>query len=316
MSWCPKCKMEYREGIKVCADCGTELVDELLDTQDTKAELVRLDTEEHAKKLIDFLTYSNVLNASYVYDEKDISYIVYVEPEDLKEAKKLFNAFYIAETQDEVPHTETIQEADETTDSTTTEDDSLEEMIEESIDDYELDTESDTSEEDDSSVSDTTTKPSKKSNSVYVKKEDQYRDLKSTGLIFIGLGVVGLTVILLNVVGVFSFYDSVFAWAIMGILFAAFIIIGISTLVHSKKVKGQILEETALTDAINGWLEKNMTEDVLKTVVVDTEADEINYFKKTEYIKHGILEAFDKDLDDSYVDYIVDEFYNSHFIEE
>ena len=27
--WCPKCKNEYREGITVCADCGSELVESL-----------------------------------------------------------------------------------------------------------------------------------------------------------------------------------------------------------------------------------------------------------------------------------------------
>ena len=29
MSWCPKCRTEYREGFTHCADCGAELVDEL-----------------------------------------------------------------------------------------------------------------------------------------------------------------------------------------------------------------------------------------------------------------------------------------------
>lgn len=28
MPWCPKCKTEYREGFRVCADCGSELVAE------------------------------------------------------------------------------------------------------------------------------------------------------------------------------------------------------------------------------------------------------------------------------------------------
>ena len=29
MPWCPKCETEYREGITVCADCGSDLVDDL-----------------------------------------------------------------------------------------------------------------------------------------------------------------------------------------------------------------------------------------------------------------------------------------------
>ena len=29
MPWCPKCKSEYREGIKECADCKIPLMDEL-----------------------------------------------------------------------------------------------------------------------------------------------------------------------------------------------------------------------------------------------------------------------------------------------
>lgn len=28
MPWCPKCKSEYREGFSICADCGSELVDQ------------------------------------------------------------------------------------------------------------------------------------------------------------------------------------------------------------------------------------------------------------------------------------------------
>ena len=35
--WCPKCKHEYREGVTVCADCGSELVDSLPEEPEAEA---------------------------------------------------------------------------------------------------------------------------------------------------------------------------------------------------------------------------------------------------------------------------------------
>lgn len=39
MPWCPLCKNEYREGIKLCAECQVELVDHLEDEKEQNAEL-------------------------------------------------------------------------------------------------------------------------------------------------------------------------------------------------------------------------------------------------------------------------------------
>ncbi|MBQ8598452.1 MAG: hypothetical protein IJ409_11755 [Lachnospiraceae bacterium] len=38
MAWCPKCKCEYVEGIKVCADCGCDLVQSLEEANGVQGE--------------------------------------------------------------------------------------------------------------------------------------------------------------------------------------------------------------------------------------------------------------------------------------
>ncbi len=48
MPWCPKCKNEYYEGIKVCADCGTELVDSL---EEWEAERRKEEEAQRAEQL-------------------------------------------------------------------------------------------------------------------------------------------------------------------------------------------------------------------------------------------------------------------------
>lgn len=295
MPWCPKCNMEYREGIKECVDCGTELVDDATENQAQESELVRLETEEYALKLIEFLRYSKIDQVSYSYDEKDQAYVVTVNENTLKEAKKLFQAFYTAETEAE-------EAAKDNTKSN-----SSENYEDKDSDDEELSYESN---KDNNKMNDLR---SASKSSVYVKKADQFKDLRSTGYIFLVVGIGGLIVLLLNILGIFSFYQGYFAWTVMGVLFTIFLIVGFGTLRHSKQVQGQIAEEETLTNTINSWLEKSITQEVLDSVIDPNEAVEINYFKQTEYIKKGILDEFDKDLDDSYVDLLVEEFYNSHF---
>ncbi|HAU88511.1 MAG TPA: hypothetical protein DCW90_24475, partial [Lachnospiraceae bacterium] len=67
MSWCPKCKQEFQDGITVCPTCDETLVDKL----DTTVVMKEIDffSEEEVTKFISFLTYSNIHDTSWEKDE-------------------------------------------------------------------------------------------------------------------------------------------------------------------------------------------------------------------------------------------------------
>lgn len=56
MPWCPKCKNEYKEGIKVCADCGVELLSD--ETEDYKP--LTFGSKEEISDLEDYLRYNGI----------------------------------------------------------------------------------------------------------------------------------------------------------------------------------------------------------------------------------------------------------------
>ena len=52
MPWCPICKNEYREGIRLCAECQVELVDHLEDEEERDDEIARQEKIAHLHAMI------------------------------------------------------------------------------------------------------------------------------------------------------------------------------------------------------------------------------------------------------------------------
>ncbi len=90
MPWCPKCKNEYRQGIKMCADCHVELVEkeELI----SQAVLCAGESED-MYSLKEYLEYNKFKNVNVRLDEKKDIYELCVNEKDLNSAKTLARVF-------------------------------------------------------------------------------------------------------------------------------------------------------------------------------------------------------------------------------
>jgi hypothetical protein len=109
MPWCPECKIEYRKGFDVCADCGSALTDERpsqsAPEQSGKAEdwehLVYLYNEMEADIVTGLLetegipvvkTYKGMGILHKVYTGRATGVDLFVPREKLLQAKKLLEA--------------------------------------------------------------------------------------------------------------------------------------------------------------------------------------------------------------------------------
>lgn len=111
MSFCPNCTYEYKEGIKVCPDCGTTLVEELVDQELVEPEWVVVytsDQEYDAKMMKDALE-SAEINAT-ILSQKDSNFPatgdltvikVLVKSEDADAAFNLVDEFKKSEPEEE-----------------------------------------------------------------------------------------------------------------------------------------------------------------------------------------------------------------------
>ncbi len=89
MPWCPKCKNEYKEGVLVCTDCGTELVEK----ENSGLIPVLFGKEEEMTLLKDFLVYSKIDSACIRESDEEGFFELLVDEAEEKTAKKLAMMF-------------------------------------------------------------------------------------------------------------------------------------------------------------------------------------------------------------------------------
>lgn len=388
MPWCPKCKNEYREGIKTCADCGTELVDKL-DKEDASeyTRLTYIKEEELAKKFVAYMEYSK-MPAKYEYSEEINEYCILVRKKDKKKAIVEFQAFskveaerVLAQVQNAANAKEegcielTSSDDDEEKSIFDTGEDLFEDVYPDSgskkasdagempdgddmVSDFEdiseeeyMDLTADEGDEESDSASDkkaglTIEVKERKSAGVYVKKADTAKDMTSTAVTFFAFAVLLLAFSALNMFNVISyFYNNITGLILLFAMSICCCLVGFNALKRAKKASEESVEEEAFTATLNDWMEKNIS--VMTDISApeaasekkddagdageesksdnDDEADasddnkessdasiELLYLNRTTAMKEAITKAFGE-LDESYLDSLIDEFYDRHF---
>ncbi len=308
MPWCPNCKTEYREGIKVCADCGAALIAELKEEAE-RAQITLLQNADTVAKLKAYLKYAGIESEAEYIDEEE-AYLVTVAESDGKKAAVEYKAFMTVEAE----KLKDFENQDGLSLELSDEDGGVKESIKiENMEDLDKLRKAGISDQDLAKLLKISA-PQYKPAGVYESQAEKANEFSSTGYTFTIVGCLMFIFTLLNLVGIIDLFKG--NYMTLGILFAlsiAGIGVGIGAFKRSKKAKSMVADEEKRTDEINEWIEKHayiMTQQGLDGS--DGTPEEILYLKRTDAMKKALETCFGQ-LNEDYVDSLLDDFYNKHF---
>lgn len=285
MPWCPKCKNEYVEGITVCADCGVDLVTELPEEPNVDEAVIlgHIDTEEAGTKIITFLSYRGIRTAV-------------LRP---------------AGEEDVISGFELIAAPFEKID--------VEMILSSLAEDWELsgdlcvlipEIENKLAEIEEEEASKMFSDLRTESSSVYMRKKDKYNDLKFSGISFLVFGVIGAIILGLNLAGAINFFNT-FSCVILFVVFIGFFAVGIGCLIRAKKLTGLVKQEDRTTNEIMDWIDKNINDEWIASLIDSESSEEDNYFEVHAKMCTKLSDQFPF-LNTNYIDQLMDDRYNQY----
>jgi len=295
--WCPKCKIEYRKGITVCADCGTELVER---DGEYGVDVCEVNDEATADEIVEFLIYSGIKNVEKEKAEGSAGFKITVPAKAERRAEKLVHGYLLAK-----------EEEKEKKAGKAGQEDAFETLSGNAPASGEKEDEEGALFSDE--TEDTTELLHTSSKNDYVKMADKYRDVKFSGITFIFFGILGGLYLMLCRLEVIPIEYNIFVFWVIAVLFAGFFLSGIVSIVKSQKIKGMIPEEERKTKNVRAWLDENLTDGMVKDWSDSNVSDGENDLLVTAHIRAMLMREYPSEPE-AYLEMIADEYYEEHYL--
>ena len=272
MSWCPKCKTEYRAGIEVCSDCGSHLV-ESLDQAANKDNLLLLMSGDdfQIKMIAEHLTKEGFSSVCVKEKEEKVAEgnikgcELYVSPDEMKDAVACAAQFM------------------KTTNP------QAEEVIKNPASQRVI------------------MKKEPVSNRPFTEAKERSKDMKATGIMLLAFGIAGAVFIVLVALEIIPIYfygfKAVIAYSVMILFFGTLLVSGVSTLLSARKLVSSNEEESKQFNELDKWVEDNLSKKIIdEKIDASSMSEEQSYFERMDYMKEELVVAF-PELQEDMIDY-------------
>ncbi|MBP3610460.1 MAG: hypothetical protein J6J42_09015 [Lachnospiraceae bacterium] len=256
MSWCPKCKNEYRAGIAICPDCNETLLEELTEELELNfVPLFQTTDEELKEKIIKYLIHcgrkiKEASGPAETENGEETVFTIFVPEKDAKEASMELRTVVNYDAKEKKGEEEEVKPRHRAPEPST----------------------------------------------VYVDARSRYQEYKSSGIMFLVFAAAFLVFGILNVSGMINFTATTVSLLIVFGSAIAFLVAGISSLRKISSLKEEASTEELTTETILAYLKENFPKEVLLQMETEELCGELLYFQQMETMKEALQNKFsDKD---------------------
>lgn len=277
MAWCPICKNEYRPGIKVCADCGAPLVEDL---DENPMVSILLGEEELLGQLNEFFQANGIKYGQVEFDKQNGQFRLDVPQSNREQCAKLAEVFMrerMRKMREEALANATPEQLEQ-----------VQKANMQAAANY-------------------------KKNTIYESSAKKLEENKASAWSLLLVGAIGLVLIALCFTGVIpmpkNLRGSIMFFGIMGAMCVVFVGLGIMSFLHAKTFQKNVESENSLKQSLQTWCKENLKGEEIDRFIRMRDpslSGESLYFPRFEIIKARINNQF-LNLDQAFLDQFVDE---------